>query len=409
MLPLSLLILAGTLGVPASIEDWPRLRGPEGRATGTSELPTSLEDLKWSVDLGGGGSSSPVIAEGRLVVTVERGEGGGRDVLALDAETGEQLWRQERLWKPAPMHRLNSRASSTPVLAEGRIHLLWTSGGRLEALTLNAEDGEELWSRDLGPFHAQHGSGVSPALIAGHLIVSNEHEAPGSFLLGLDPATGETRWTLERPSTDRRGSYATPTPLHRDGKPPLALSASTACGLTAIHPVTGKVVWEFDAAFTQRCVGSPLVCRGKDGAPVIFQAAGSGGGGKEYVALRVTATGAEVAWSPRLRALPYVPTPVAKGELLFLVSDAGVATAIDAVTGNVLWQERLDGGVYASPILAGDTLLVATLDGALIRLTAGREPKRLGSFSVGAPIKATPAIAQGTLYVRAGTRLMAFE
>ena len=196
---------------------------------------------------------------------------------------------------------------------------------------------------DLGPFQAQHGSAVSPVLVGDVLLVGNENEGEQSFLAGLDAKTGEDVWRLERVSTERRGSYATPVVFDGPDGKPVALFSSTGHGLTAVDPAKGNVVWSYDPGFDQRCVGSPVVANG-----VVFQSAGSGGGGKEYVALRLPTEEngePEIAWTTRLKGLPYVPTPIAVGEHLFLFGDGGIATCLEASSGAVRWQERLDGGV----------------------------------------------------------------
>lgn len=389
-------------------DDWSRLRGPGGEGHASAQLPEdlSLEHVLWRAPLPGDGHSSPVVSDGHVLLTCVDEERGKRAVVAHALHDGSQVWRHD---EPLPRHRqhgLNSYASSTAALGQGRAHLLWTRGsGQVEALTLDLAKGTVLWRRDLGGFAAQHGSGVSPVLAEGVLLVANEHEGQGSFLLGLDPATGKEHWRLPRTSTEQRASYTTPT-LLRQGDRSLALFASTAHGLTAVEPRTGEVAWEYDAGFEQRCVGAPTVA-----GNIVFQSAGSGGGGKEYVALRLPAQGDRptVAWSPRIKALPYVPTPIAHGGLLFLVNDGGIATCLDASTGAVRWQERLGDGVYASPVLVGERLLVVTREGLLLTLAAGASFELLGTLDLGVTCQATPAVSGGRLLVRAGRELIAFR
>ena len=402
-----LLRLLLTLAPLSSSDDWTRLRGPDGVGHATLTLPSdlSLAHVTWRAPLPGDGHSSPVVSDRRAVLTCVDEAAGLRVVLALDTADGQLAWRHD---EPLPSHRqhgLNSYASSTAALGDGRVHLLWTRGtGEVEALTLDLASGDVLWRRALGAFAAQHGSGASPVLADGVLLVPNEHEGEGSFLAGLDPATGEERWRLPRTSTSQRASYATPTLLRRDGHA-LALFASTAHGLTAVDPTSGKVAWEYDPGFDQRCVGAPVVA-----GDVVFQSAGSGGGGKEYVALRLPTRGMEptVAWDPRIKALPYVPTPVAHGGRLFLVSDAGIATCLDARSGAVRWQERLGDGVYASPLVLNGRLLVLTREGRLLVLGAGATFEHHATLELGVACQATPAVAGGQLLVRGGRELIAF-
>lgn len=403
---LSGLLLLTSLLAPT--DDWTRFRGPDGAGHGGAKLPAklTLDAARWRVDLPGGGHSSPVVSGELVIVTCVDEPARKRWVIALDAAGGQERWRHGSELVAHGQHDLNSLASSTPALGDGRVHLLWTQGPRLIALTLSLKDGQQLWSRDLGEFTAQHGSGVSPVLASGVLLVPNEHEGQDSCVLGLDPASGAERWRLARQATERRGSYATPTLTRDQAGKPLAILASTTHGLVAIDPVDGTVRWQHDPGFGQRCVGSPVVCAG-----VVFQAAGSGGGGKEYLALGLPAeaeTNPQPAWSARLRALPYVPTPVADEQYFYLVSDGGVVTCLEAATGTVRWQERLDGRVFASPILVGSNLLVLTTDGLLEVLATGPSFKRLATLNLDQPCQATPAACGGSLYVRTHAQLIAF-
>ncbi|MDA1267122.1 MAG: PQQ-binding-like beta-propeller repeat protein [Planctomycetota bacterium] len=399
------LLLAALSG---PFDDWPRFRGPQGSGHGEVELPApfSLAAPLWEVSLHGDGHSSPVVSDGTLVVTwVEETDRPRRSIAAYHVKDGEPRWQRTLPFERHGQHTLNSFASSTPAVGGGRAFVLWTSGGRLEARAYTLDEGEPLWQRDLGPFQAQHGSAVSPVLVGEVLLVGNEHEGEESFLAGLDAKTGEDVWRIARVSSERRGSYATPVVYDGPGGKPVAIFSSTGHGLTGVDPAQGKIVWNYDPGFDQRCVGSPVVAGG-----VVFQAAGSGGGGKEYVALRLPTeqdAQPEVAWTTRLKGLPYVPTPIAVGEHLFLFGDGGIATCLVASSGVVRWQERLDGGVYASPILAGDTLIVITTDGVLHRLRAATTFEVLGTTPLGERCQATPAIADRKLLLRFGRRLVA--
>jgi outer membrane protein assembly factor BamB len=401
---LSLLL---TVGLGVAPDDWSRFRGPDGagRTAFTLADDVDIDAVVWRADLPGAGHSSPVVSGGRVVLTCADAASKRRSVVAFDSLEGHQLWRYDEAIEPHRQHQLNSYASATPALGEGRVHILWTKGDRLEALSLSLDDGSVLWRREFGVFTAQHGSAVSPVLAGGVLLVPNEHEGAHSFLAGLDPATGDERWRIPRTSAERRGSYATPAVLHGpDGA--RALFASTAHGLTAVDPRTGEIAWHYDPGFEMRCVGSPVVAGG-----IVFQTAGSGGGGKEYIALRLPGQDTEpsVAWSTRLRALPYVPTPVAHAGLMFLISDSGVATCVEASSGAVRWQERLDGRVYASPLVLGERLVVVTIDGTLLLLDAKSTFALRAKVALGATCQATPAVAGPHLLVRAGTELLALQ
>ena len=143
-------------------------------------------------------------------------------------------------------------------------------------------------------------------------------------------------------------------------------------------------------------MASPVLAGGS-----VYASAGKGRGGIEAVCASLDdgAAAARVAWRDG-RAIPYVPSGVSNGELLFTVSDAGVASAVDLATGESLWRERLEGGYYASIILAGEVLVLLNTEGRLEFLEAGATFSSLGSMELGHTTQATPAVADGRLLVR---------
>lgn len=337
-----------------------------------------------------------------MVTACSEGEG-TRSVIALDGLSGAVAWRYDEPFTPHPQHQLNSFASSTPAVGDGLVHVVWTSGDHLTALCLDALTGERVWHKEIGPYQAQHGSGASPVLAGGVLIIANDNEGPVSFLTGLDPATGKELWVRTRTSTDRRASYSTPSIIGQ-GDGALVVFASTSHGITALKPGSGQVSWEFDPGFKMRTVASPSISGG-----VLFQSAGSGGGGKEYVALHLPAEHGEptVAWETRLRAIPYVPTAVGHDGHFFMFSDGGVGTCVESDTGAIRWQERIDGRVYASPILAGDKLVVLTLEGDLLVLDAAPKFHLRCRLALDLSFQASPAIWRDHLIVRSESEVIA--
>jgi len=401
---LILLTLALVSPLPAAAQDWTRFRGPGGAGHGQgARIPIEFEasDARWRVELPGKGHSSPVILGERLIVTSEDADRQVRFVLCLSTQDGRTLWTFESDFEAHGQHQLNSFSSATPTVDEDGVYVLWTTGGRLEALALDLE-GQPLWRRDLGPSKSQHGGGISPVLHGDVLLVGNDNEDEASWLAGLDRRTGKTLWKRDRESTI--ASYATPLVLADEGTQPQAIFASTAHGITSLNPRTGELLWEFDAGFEARCVGLPV--RIDD---LLFVSAGTGGGGKQSVVIRMPAEkGAEpeLAYAPR-RALPYVPTAIAVDDLLFLWSDGGIVSCVRAEDGEELWRERLDGRFFGSPILLDGRLYAMSMSGELAVLAAGPEFEELARIDLGEPSQATPAVAHGTLFLRTERHLLA--
>lgn len=401
----TLLPLLLTLPLPAAAaQDWTRFRGPNGAGHGQNiRIPIKFEasDARWRVELPGKGHSSPVILGEQLYVTSENAELRVRFVSCLSTEDGRTLWTFESPFEAHGQHELNSFSSATPTVDEDAVYLLWTTGGTLEALALDLR-GELIWRRDLGPSSSQHGGGISPVLFRDVLLVGNDNQKAKSWLAGLDRRTGKTLWKRDRESSI--ASYATPLVLADEGAGPQAIFSSTAHGITSLDPRTGELLWEFDAGFEARCVGLPVRM-----GDLLFASAGTGGGGRESVVIRLPQEPGgepELAYTIR-RALPYVPTAIAVDDLLFLWSDGGIVSCVHANDGSELWRERLDGRFFGSPILLDGRLYAMSMSGELAVLAAGPEFEELARIDLGEPSQATPAVAHGTLFLRTERHLMA--
>ena len=397
------LLFAGPLVPLAHAQEWTRFRGPGGSGLSQAEtVPVAFgeEDVRWRVRLPGKGHSSPVVWGRRVFLTCMADDEGLRRVVCLEVADGKELWHRDLPFDPHGQHELNSFASSTPAVDEDHVYVTWTSGGSYVALALD-HTGELVWRRSLGNFRAQHGSGSSPILFGDVLVVCNDNDGPG-FVVGLDRRTGETDWRRERAAG--LAAYSTPYLHAPQGRAPQIILSSTAHGLTSLDPRTGELHWEIDGLFETRCVGSPVVADG-----VVFATAGIGGGGRESVAVRLPAgspdSGPEVGYRLR-RALPYVPTPIGVGKWLFLWSEGGIVTCLEAATGEEVWRERVDGRFFGSAVCVDGRLYAISTAGELVVIAAAEEFQLLGRVDLGEPSQATPAVAGGVLYLRTETHLV---
>jgi outer membrane protein assembly factor BamB len=407
LLPLSLFVVAslatGLTG--AAGQEWTRFRGPNG--TGQSEATTipahwGSGDYNWVVELPGVGHSSPVVWGQRLFVQSAEPDNSRRYVLCLDTADGSTLWQHEIASHEYPIHRFSSYASSTPAVDADHVYVAWATP---EQLSLRAydHDGNTVWNRDdLGPFPSQHGFGVSP-IVAGQLVIlCNQQAAPvrdqpvnTSSILAFDRRSGELRWKTPRISAS--ASYAVPCLRNPAGGPELII-CNTAQGMFALDLETGHENWSIPV-FSMRTVSSPVVV-----GDLVFGSTGSGGGGNYVVAVRPGPSGPKEVYRVEQPA-PYVPCPVAHGDLVFLWYDGGIVSCIDAHTGERHWRKRVGGNYFASPVRAADRIYGVSEAGDVVVLAASREYQFISRNPLGESSRSTPAIAGGRMYLRSFSKL----
>lgn len=390
------------LVAPVSGQEWTRFRGPNGAGESEAEgIPVQWTDTdyRFKVELPGTGYSSPVLWGDRLIVTSALDSDGTQVVQCLSAADGKAVWRREFSSKTYSKHQFNGFASSTPTVDAQRVYFCYATPEKYTVAALNLGDGRDAWSRDLGPFASQHGFGSSPILYDGMLVLPNEQDGKSS-VVALDAATGKDRWTCPRRTTN--AAFSTPCVFQPEGGPPQLIVSSWAHGPSGLDPKTGEMLWDVPV-FRNRVVGSPLIVEG-----LIFAAAGTGGIGRQMLAVRPGAAGkkAEVAYELS-GSLPYVCTPVARGDLLFSWFDKGVVTCLDAPSGKVHWRERIGGEYFSSPVRVRDRVYNTTRDGEMVVLAADKQYKLLARFPLGERTHATPAVAGGVMYLRTVSHVMA--
>lgn len=401
----AILVMSATV-MASTAEDWPRFRGPNGVGQAEiADLPIAWtdQDVRWKTVLPARGHSSPVVWGGKVFVTCADQESGKRLVVCVDAAIGAIAWSHAAEGKAFRQHADNSYASSTPAVDAEHVYVSWAGpdGSVMEALD---HQGKPVWSVDLGAFIAQHGAGASPIVAGGLVVLPFEQDGPGaSFVIAVEAATGKERWRL--PRTSGKLACSTPCLYEPAGAPPQLVLTSTLHGVYAVDLATGKLRWELATAFTQRCVSSPLVVDG-----LIIAGDGQGASGTRMVAVRPPLHEGEaptVVWQAT-HGMPYVPCPVARGGLLFVVTDSGIAACLRAATGEELWRQPLGVGMfYGSPIVVGDRMYGVSRRGEVVALSATEHFKILGISKLGDGSFATPAVAGGRMYLRAFSSLIA--
>lgn len=395
--------LCGLLCSTASAQEWTRFRGPNG--TGESEATTipakwTDQDYNWKVSVPGAGHSSPVLWGDRIFLMSAEGDA-TRHVLCYDALTGKQIWDRKFPSQRHTLHKQSSYASGTPTVDAERVYFAWAAPA---AITLMAMDhnGKTAWERDLGSWSSQHGFGTSPILYKDLVILSNSQEVKEGpdapcFMMAFDSKTGQDRWKTECHSVNT--SYSVPAIFEPKKGSPQLVSTNTGDGIFSLDPETGKMLWS-NPCFDKRTVSSPLVK-----GDTIVGSTGSGGGGNSLVAATSDGKESKLAFKIATQA-PYVPTSVARNDLLFLMSDGGIATCVNLKSGDVHWQKRVGGNYSSSLVRANDKLYCTTMDGEVVVLAASKDFEELGRSSLGAETRSTPAIAGGRMYLRSVSHLM---
>jgi outer membrane protein assembly factor BamB len=198
--------------------------------------------------------------------------------------------------------------------------------------------------------------------------------------------------------------YSTPCIFEPEGGEPLLIFNSKESGIAGFDPGSGRKVWEYASAFDKRSVSSPIVASG-----LLIGSCGSGGGGHYLVAVKPgDASGnkkPQLAYEIR-RSAPYVPTSVAVGDLLFLWSDAGVASCVHAPSGEIRWQERVGGNFFGSPIWVDGRIFCVSASGEVVVLDASERFQVLARNPLDELAHTTPAVAGGRMYIRTAGHLV---
>ena len=383
--------------------DWPQFRGPnsDGHVVGTV-TPVEWSDTKnvaWKTPIPGLGWSSPAVVDGKVFLTtaVPRDGGLALRALAVDAQSGKVIWdREVRSLEKAPeIHTKNSHASPTPVVRDGAVYVHFGTFGMAK---LAAADGSILWLNTELIYPPLHGSGGSPVLHDGKLVVvCDGSQKP--FVAAIDAETGKVAWKSPRSVEARIShSFVTATVALVGGK--AQVMAPGPAHFAAYDLASGKELWRVRApgwsVVPQPAIGHGLVIYNHDYDNPELMAVRLGGEGD--------VTESHVAWRIK-RGAPSTPSPLLIGDELYFISDNGVASCVNAKTGEQHWMERLGGNYSASPIYANDRVLFLSENGVATWVKLGSEFSVLGTNEVSGRTFATPAFSNGAMYLRTDEHL----
>jgi len=396
-LVLALLILAAA---PAARgQEWPGFRGPDGQGHSSERgLPAEWNESKnvvWKTRVPGIGWSSPVVGGGRVWLTSAADEGDiVLRVLAFDVEGGREVVNAElfRLKNAREINPKNSFASPTPVLEGDRVYVHFGADGTAALST----SGEVIWKTKQS-YQSQHGAGGSPIVYGDLLIISCDgHDA--AFVVALDKRTGKVRWkTNRRQPADQ--AYTTPLVI-RVGDRDQVVSVG-AYRAAAYDPVTGREIWRVSYGDGFSNVPRPVYGHG-----LVFIATGFQQ--PTLMAVRADGTGdvtkTHVAWTLS-RGAPLTPSPLLVDDELYVVTDGGIASCLEATTGAVHWQMRLGDTYSASPVFADGRIYFLGENGGAMAIAPGKQFRRLGNGRLDGAVLASMAVAGGSFFIRTDSHL----
>jgi outer membrane protein assembly factor BamB len=389
---------------PVRGADWPQFRGPGGDGhAAAGKLPTTWNEttnVAWKTAIPGKGWSSPVLHRGRLYLTtavpLDPGSASAGELslraVCIDAANGNLIWTNKVFTQGtgAPkIHTKNSHASPTPLVDGDRLYVHF---GHQGTACLDLE-GQLLWQSTAHPYQPVHGNGGSPVLALGLLIFSCDG-AEKPFVVALDAATGKQDWRFDRSSDAvKKFSFSTSAVIDVGGQKQLITPGSGV--VNALDPATGREIWRVRhdgySVIPKPVFGHGLVivCTGYD-APTVIAIRPDGRG---------DVTDTHVAWTAK-RGAPHAPSPLLVGDELYLVSDRGVATCLDAKTGREHWQERIGGNNSASPVFADGKIYIQSEEGPAIVISPGKTFRKLSNTGFKERTLASYAVGDGALFVR---------
>ncbi len=374
--------------------DWMQFRGPNGSSIADSKLPLNWSDKEntaWKADLPGRGPSSPIVVKGRVIVTCS--DGPRQDqlyVICFDTKSGAQLWRR-KFWATGRTfsHPYSAIAAPTPASDGDRIYAFFSS---TDLICLNL-DGDLQWYRGLSHDYPKAGSDVgmasSPVVIKDTVVVQIENQG-NSFAVGINSLSGETRWRVPR---DPTANWSSPAVLLGKGKRKTAVLLQSPGGMTGHDPVTGQQLWQLDESFGT--IVSPLAIGNRVYAP---------SNGLTALQFSDESDAPEIAWqSNKLGASS--SSPVLFQGRIYTISGS-VLKCGDAADGKVVWQLRLGGRFWGTPVIAGSHLYCVNEAGdAYVVSLTGEKGKIVSQPKFGETVQTSPAVADGALYVRSDQHL----
>lgn len=407
--------------------NWPQWRGAEGTGISTeTNLPAEWsvsKNLRWKTPLPGSGHSSPIVWGNRVFITAEiEGEAvpgaqavkhiiDGQEfkhpdavaadlkhtfqVVCLERDTGKLLWTQTAYTGTVydDRHRKSSHAAPTPA-TDGKYVFAYFGTEGLYCYDFN---GKQIWKTSPGQIATLGmGTATSPVVFENLVILQcDEDNGEKSFMVAYDKKTGKEIWKTSR---QVQVSWTTPLIVRTPQRAEMITSGNEL--IISYDPKTGKEWWR-TKGHGSNAIASPLVGHG-----MVFISAGFPL--KRTLAIKLGANGeldsldANIVWRYN-KGSAYVPSPILYGDYIYVMTDRGILTCLEAKTGKVVYEGArlpVPATFTASPVAVDGKILLTSEDGDTFVIKAGPQHEVLATNSIEEPVFASPAIANGMIFIR---------
>lgn len=398
-------------GAAVASDVWPEFRGPGGQGISTAtNVPvcwSASNNIAWMAPIPGKGWSSPVLADAKVYLTtaceIDQSPCVSLRVLCLNADDGRLLWDTEAI-RPDPTamkpgHSKNSLASPTPIIHGNR---LYAHFGHLGTACLSL-DGKILWRQQSIKYPPMHGNGGSPVWVDSELVFNCDGES-GPFVAALNAENGEVKWKTPRNTPARRKfSFSTPLVVGSGAGREII---SPGSGFVGGYDLGGKEIWRFCYGEGFSVVPRPVIW-----GNLLFVT--SGFDRPILYAISLNATHGDIttnhaAWHCS-RQVPTTPSLIVAGEEIFFVSDGGIASCLDAKTGESRWTMRLGGDFSASPVCAEGRIYFQNEAGVGYVVKAAPEFESISTNDLGERSLASYAVEDNRLFIRTANHLWAIK
>ena len=408
----SFLLILSAL-IPCSMKaDWPQFRGPDGQGHSKEKnIPVEWSDeknVKWKMPVPGKGFSSPVIFNNQIWMTSAENEGKSLHAICLDKDNGKLIHNIKIISTDdaGPRHRLNGYASPTPVIDQKHVFVHFGPRG---TACLNKK-GEVIWKNTDFNYNVIQGGASSPVLHNDLLFLTCDG-IDFQFLVALEKQTGKVKWKQERSHLEAAAkkqaiakmSYSTPLIQSVGGITQLVCSGADHVASYNIND--GKEIWWMPYN------GFSIVGRPSYGNNLFYVV---GSIRQDHFCIYTVRPGSgklredQIVWQYS-KGVPHVSSPILVDTEIYFVHDGGVASCLNALTGELIWNERLGGNYDASPIEIQNRLYFLNREGKATVLSTGKKFKKLATNQLKGTFKASPAVADGALFLRNDTHLFRIE